>query len=224
VNAAEDSYQIAISLDPGYAPAHQWYAWLLLAMGRRTESEREIRCAHQLNEPEPSSKVAFGLHLHCLGQHALALKEFRAALQANPEFMPAYREIGRVLEAQGNYSEAIEVYGQARTRANLDVENVEMDAAFAHALTRTGEQKQANQILSELLQKKAKSSLPLYEVAIILVGLGRLEDAVRMLESAWEQRRIWLIWLLFDSRLECLRAELVFKKMIGRFAGLGQIA
>jgi DNA-binding winged helix-turn-helix (wHTH) protein/tetratricopeptide (TPR) repeat protein len=216
VNAAEDSYQMAISLDPGYAPAHQWYSWLLLALGRRVESEREIRYAYHLGESEPSSKVAYGLHLHFLGQHDLALKEFRATLDTTPEFLPAYREIGRVYEAQGNYPEAIEVYRQARTRARRDAE---MDAVFAHALTRVGEKKQATQILSDLLQNQAKRTPPLYEMAITLIGLGCLEDAVKMLEVLRQQHGIWPIWLLFDSRLECLRTELAFQRLVGRFVG-----
>jgi DNA-binding winged helix-turn-helix (wHTH) protein/tetratricopeptide (TPR) repeat protein len=217
VQAAEDSYQTAISLDPGYAPAHQWYAWLLLSLGRQAESEREIRYAAQLSEPEPSSKVAFGLHLHCLGHHDLALQQFRSALNSNPEFTPAYRELGRVYEAQGNYPAAIETYGQARTQANRDSE---IDAVFAHALTKTGGKQQATQILSDLLKNQSERTLPLYEVAVILVGLGRLKEAVSMLETAWRQRRIWPIWLLFDSRLESLRAELVFQQLMHRFVGL----
>jgi tetratricopeptide (TPR) repeat protein len=222
VNAAEDSYKIAISLDPAYAPAHQWYSWLLLALGRQTESVREISCAHQLDEPEPSSKVAYGFHLHCLGQHDQAIHEFLSVLDANPEFMPAYREIGRVYEAQGNYCKAIEAYGHARTKAKPDPE---MDAVYAYALTRTGKgKKQARQILSALLQNEAKTALPLYEVAIILVGLARFDDAVKMLEAAWEQHCVWPIWLLFDSRLECLRSRNVIQKLVGKFTGLGQAA
>jgi DNA-binding winged helix-turn-helix (wHTH) protein/Tfp pilus assembly protein PilF len=219
VNAAEDSYKIAISLDPAYAPAHQWYSWLLLALGRQAESVREIRCAHQLDGHEPNSKVAYGFHLHCLGQTDQAIKEFRAVLDANPEFMPAYREIGRVYEAQGNYSKAVEVYRQAQTKAKL---YPEMAAVYAYALTKTGREEQATQILSSLLKDQAKIALPLYEVAIILVGLARLDDAARMLEVAWEQRCVWAISLLFDSRLECLRTKKVIQRLVGRFAGLGQ--
>lgn len=225
VNAAEDSYKIAISLDPSYAPAHQWYSWLLLALGRQAESIREIRCARQLDEPEPSSRVAYGLHLYCLGQYDQAMKEFRAILDTNPEFMPAYREIGRVYEAQGDYFKAIEVYGHARTRANLHAEvDTEMDAVYAYALTRTGGEKQATQILSAFLQNQAKLALPDYDIAVILAGLGRLDEAVKMLEAAWDRHCVWPIWLLFDPRLECLRAEKVIQRLVGKFAGLGQAA
>jgi DNA-binding winged helix-turn-helix (wHTH) protein/Tfp pilus assembly protein PilF len=116
VNAAEDSYKIAISLDPGYAPAHQWYSWLLLALGRQAESVKEIKCAYQLDEHEPNSRVAYSFHLHCLGQTDQAIKESRAILAANPEFMPAYREVGRGYESQGDYYKAAEVYRKPRLK------------------------------------------------------------------------------------------------------------
>lgn len=224
VNAAEDSYKIAISLDPGYAPAHQWYSWLLLALGRQAESIWEIKCARLLDESGPNSRVAYGFHLYCLGQHDQALKELRAVLDTNPEFKPAYREIGRIYEAQGNYYKAVEVYGYARTGTKLDPEvDAEMDAVYAYALTRTGGEKQAAQILSALLQNEAKIALPRYEVAIILAGLGRLDEAADMLEAAWDLRSVWPIWLLFDSRLKSLRAEKVIQRLVGKFAGLGQL-
>jgi DNA-binding winged helix-turn-helix (wHTH) protein/Tfp pilus assembly protein PilF len=216
VNAAEDSYRTAIDLDPGYAPAHQWFAWLLLAMGRRTESEREIKYAYHLDEAEPSSKVAFGLHLHYLGQHTLALEQFWAALKVNPQFTPAYREIGRVFEARGQYADAIQIYMQARAHSKLDAE---MNAVLAHAMTQTDGKKKAAQILASLLLNRAQKTLPLYEVAVVLSGLGRVEEAIEMLRTAWEQRRIWPIWLLFDSRLEKLRMREGFKNIVSRFVG-----
>jgi hypothetical protein len=95
-----------------------------------------------------------------------------------------------------------------------------MAAVYAYALTKTGREKQATQILSSLLNDQPKIALPLYEIAIILVGLARLDDAAKMLEVAWEQRCVWAISLLFDSRLECLRTKKVVQRLVERFAGL----
>ena len=47
--AAETEYKLAIKLNPGYATAHQWYAWHLILMGRNSEGISELREAESLD-------------------------------------------------------------------------------------------------------------------------------------------------------------------------------
>jgi len=47
--AAERSFLRAIELDPSYATAHQWYAELLVTLGRTEEAIREVRVAESLD-------------------------------------------------------------------------------------------------------------------------------------------------------------------------------
>ena len=47
--AAEKEYKRAIKLNPGYATAHQWYAWHLIVMGRNSEGIAELRKAESLD-------------------------------------------------------------------------------------------------------------------------------------------------------------------------------
>ena len=56
---AENGFRRAITLNPNYATAHQWYAEYLFYMGRFEEADREINRAHEL---DPQS-VVIGLQL-----------------------------------------------------------------------------------------------------------------------------------------------------------------
>ena len=40
---AETEYKLAIKLNPGYATAHQWYAWHLMVMGREQRGHLRVK-------------------------------------------------------------------------------------------------------------------------------------------------------------------------------------
>jgi tetratricopeptide (TPR) repeat protein len=47
--SAEKEFQRAIELSPGYATAHQWYAWHLSVLGRHGEAMAEMQKARSLD-------------------------------------------------------------------------------------------------------------------------------------------------------------------------------
>lgn len=67
----EQEYQRAIQLNPSYATAHQWYATLLAAMGRKEEAHRRIRRALELDPLAPAIGItAATVHLLTREPHA----------------------------------------------------------------------------------------------------------------------------------------------------------
>ena len=58
---AEREFQRAIELNPNYATAHDWYAYLLTATGRLPEARAEIKRAHELDPLSGPDRVGHGL-------------------------------------------------------------------------------------------------------------------------------------------------------------------
>ena len=58
---AEREFQLALRLSPGYAPAHQWYAFLLVAEGRNEEALRHLERAGELDPLSPIVHTYLGL-------------------------------------------------------------------------------------------------------------------------------------------------------------------
>ncbi len=78
-------------------------------------------------------------------------------------------------------------------------------------------------LLHDLKESSAKHYFPSYHLALIYVGLGEKEQALNLLEKAYEERYPWLIHLSVEPRLDPLRSEPRFKALVSRI-GLGPVA
>jgi TolB-like protein len=117
--AAEREFKRAITLNPGYATAHQWYANLLCILGRFDEASLEIGRALEL---DPLSRVInneAGWPLGYLGHHEEAIAQYRRALDLDPQYPTPHLAMGLEYEDMGRYEDAIAEY---RTFERLGVD------------------------------------------------------------------------------------------------------
>jgi len=56
-----------------------------------------------------------------------------------------------------------------------------------------------------------------YDIAIIHAGLGDHDAAIGKLQDAYEDRSAWMVFVEVDPRLDPLREERDFVKLVGRF-------
>lgn len=209
---AEREYQLALRLDSTYSPVHQRYAWFLLAMGRPDESSREMARALALNEASPYTNSASALHLLCLGRFDDALRRIQATIALHPEYAAAYGELARAQEATGDYTAALAVYDKI-LRESRDT-NIEMIAARGHSLGTAGRQEEAREALRQLETLSRERYVSPYQFAIVELGLGNRRGALQHVLKAWDDRSLWIPWLRGDPRLDPIRAEPEFQKLL----------
>jgi tetratricopeptide (TPR) repeat protein len=92
--AAETEYNRAITLNPGYATAHQWYSWHLIMMGRNSEAIAELRKAESL---DPLSLIISADMADALCVARLfdeAIQQSRKTLELDPNFAVGHYELG----------------------------------------------------------------------------------------------------------------------------------
>jgi tetratricopeptide (TPR) repeat protein len=100
------------------------------------------------------------------------------------------------------HKEAIEEIREALRLSNGDVR---MLATLGHAYAVSGNRTEALKILGELQQQSHNRYVSPYFIAVVYVGLGDDEEALRWLEKAYEERHPYLILLKVEPVFDNLR-------------------
>jgi eukaryotic-like serine/threonine-protein kinase len=212
--AAEQNFARALQLGPSNAQVRHDYAHFLLAMGRGAESVEESRRAVQLDPANP-------MLTSCLGWHSLFDDRFDQSLDHAAEaqrMMPnfwAQVVQGWAHTGLGHFPEAVESMLDA---VALVPDLAFAQAALAHALARDGRMGEARRVLAELLERSTQGYVPAYDVALVYAGLGENDRAFEWLGKAVAERSIFLVHLMWDARIQPLRADPRFAELIERLA------
>ena len=210
---AEREFKRSIALNPSWAPAHHWYAHLLLALDRIDESVAESERASQL-DPD---NVMWG---SCVGWHCLYARKYDDAIQhlqnviaKTPKQFLAYLYLGRAYEATGRMPEAIAAF---RNAADFSMQSATVLAALGHAYARNGQRAEAEAILKTLTARAQSEYVSAYDIAVIHAGLGNKDQAFDWLEKAYLERSAWLAHIKWDERFADVRSDARFTTLVRR--------
>lgn len=210
---SEAEFKRALTLNPGYANAHHWYAHLLMATGRRDEALAESQRALNLDQLSPILHVHLGWHYIYARQYDLALEHLRKALDLDPNYSLANWYLGWVYEQQGKYSEALEAMRKAQA---LLPGNTALVADIGHVYAISGDRPAALKILDQLKETSRRAYVNAFEVALIYAALGEKQMALQWLEKAYTERSDFMIYLVIDPRLDSLRSDPTFMALTRR--------
>lgn len=163
----------AVTADPNYGPAHQWYSDALFEEGDLSRAISQMERARAL---EPlSAVVTLGLaqELFDARRYAAALEAVRSVAILDPKLGPAY-EIAGLCEVQLGRSDA--AIHDFRTGAIFDRSGeAQMDLAYVYATS--GRAAQADALL------RREPSAPAFEAALVDYALGRDAAARRRIAA-----------------------------------------
>ncbi len=224
-SSAEHHFVRAIELDPNYAPARVLYALQLVKEGRFTEALRE---AHIGRDLDPLAIISRFTVVWC-SYHARRFDEahrFAAStLENEPNNLMMLYGSSFVLSGLGRHAEAIEAAQKV----------VDLLGKASHTLGRlggahaaAGNKEEAQQALDELELISARRYVSPYHVAIVNCSLGRKEEALDLLEKAYEIGDAKVLWIGVEPELEPLHGHPRFndlmRKLDHRLAALPTIA
>src|SRR5215472_2854429 len=222
---AEHEYQEAIRLNPNYASAHHWYAFLLMQTGRRDEAIREALQAEQLSPFEPPIVAGVCRQYFLARQFDLAIQECLRTIQIDPNYVPGRIELGMAYEAQGMFKQALAEYMLARqsiqTFANLAGnpaagKSPSVEALLGHVYAMSGETAKAEQQLRDLeTMANHRYVAPSY-MAIICAALGKKNEAFTWLNQSYELRSEHLLYLKVEPEVDPLRSDPRFADLVQR--------
>jgi TolB-like protein/DNA-binding winged helix-turn-helix (wHTH) protein/Flp pilus assembly protein TadD len=204
-------FQQALALEPNYALAHHWYAFMLASRGRYAEAYPEILKAHELDPVNPGETTAVAFVLYWSRRYPECVRTASQALDLDPNYFFAHMARGECYEQQQRYAEAIADYQEA-LRVSHSIAAV---ARLGHAYGIAGREDAARAQLAEMLGRE--SSLPYlspWQEALIYLGLGQREQAIKMLEKDHQARGIGELLLRSDPIFEPLRSEPKFETLV----------
>jgi serine/threonine-protein kinase len=207
---AEEHFKKAITLNPNYATAHQWYGSYLAASGRLNEAVVEAKTAHEL---EPFSLTIYSdyiRNLYYAGRLDEARKESLKLLETDPSFARAHYELGLVLEEEGKLEEAINEF---RLGLKALPDNVAALTALGHAQGRAGKRAEAEKVIARLLELSKRQYVSPFQTAVVYAGMDERKLALDWLEKSREERFNWLPFINVDPVLKNLREEARFVEL-----------
>jgi tetratricopeptide (TPR) repeat protein/2-polyprenyl-3-methyl-5-hydroxy-6-metoxy-1,4-benzoquinol methylase len=191
---ARSAYELAIDCDPHYAAAHFNLGNLNYGAGKFERALQNYQVAVGIRPDFADAFVAMANALESLGRTAEAVESCDRALAINPDYAEVHFNLGMLATTHERYEEAAKSLRRA----------VEIKPDFAQAHRTLGI------VLSKLEQLDAaaashrraltiepESEEILYELAMILLALGKSGEALRLIMPALERAPSWTTKVAF---------------------------
>ncbi len=216
-------FQRAIELNPNYAIAHQRYGNnTLSAVGRFDDAIVEGKRAVELDPLSLVINTDMGSDYYYARRYDEAIAQLHKTLEMDPGFYIAHLVLGQVLDTKGDRDAAIVECEKAR--ALNDDPSVLGVLARSHGLS--GNKMEAEKILDQLKKLSKERYVSAYSFALVYLGLGDKEEALRWLEQSYQDRagsdvgfiRVdpLLDQLRGDPRFEALAEKIVPAREFGK--------
>jgi serine/threonine protein kinase/tetratricopeptide (TPR) repeat protein len=180
---AEAELKLAIELNPNSGEAFDIYGLLLSAQERYDEALDAQRRAHELDPL--AHRMDLVTTLLRAGRYQEALEAVNKVLAVEPHLPLAHATLGWVHLLSGRADEGV---AALRRAVELSPDSTLYRAQLGQAYARSGQTGQARAILADLAEIAKTRFVPPYHPAYVLTGLGEHEQALDLLEQAYEQR------------------------------------
>jgi TolB-like protein/DNA-binding winged helix-turn-helix (wHTH) protein/Flp pilus assembly protein TadD len=210
-DAAEKEFRRAIELNPGYAPAHHWYAWHLALLGHNDDALVEMKRAANLDP------LSFNINSDLAELLLIAhfpdesIRQSQKTIDMDPAFPAAHNQLAQGYLAKHMYAQAI---AELQKAIQLSGESPISTANLARAYVGMNRKADAVDLLNDL----KLSSVPGYplaaEIAMVYTALGDKDQAMRWLEKGYEER--FNPGVLLRPCFDPLRSDARFKDLVRR--------
>jgi len=207
------AFQRAIALNPAYAPARQWYAFVLTALGRLDQALVQGHTAVELDFASVSIRRTLGWLYYYARRYDAATEHLEQAIAMNPTSQENYRILGYILTRKGAYDAAESALRQALEGPD---DTTLAAAALAYLFGQRGERGAAEEILHTLEAQARTRYVSPVAFHVGFLGLGDHDRAFLWLERAYADRRGWLVYLAVEPILDPLRLDPRFEPWLER--------
>jgi TolB-like protein/Flp pilus assembly protein TadD len=210
---AEREFKRAIELNPGYATAHQWYAFQLSRWGRLEESIAESKRALELDPLSLIINLNLGRMLYHARRYDQALQQLRKTLEIDPNFSWTHFQLGLIYEQKGMYEEAIAE--QQKSVSSSEVNSIRL-GALGRAYAVAGKRNEALKVVEQLKALSKQRYVEPTSIAQVQIALGDKDEAFKWLEKAYQERSIGVPALKTDARFDKIRSDPRFQDLMRR--------
>ena len=182
MNRAERRRQDKTARRRGHAGPALQRAMQLHSGGKLEEAERAYRRLLQTDPGNVGATHLLGVLLSQRGDHGRAVELIRRSIRAHPAPPPSYHfNLGRALEGQGAFADAITAY---RETLKAEPDNAEALNNLGNALYATGETEAAFDAYRRALTADPRAAAPRRNLCERLLQTGQLEEAATVATAA----------------------------------------
>ena len=210
---AEREVRRAIELNPNYADAYETYGAFLAVMHRPDEGIANFRKALSLDPLSNIYRVDLGGFLMFARRYDEAIVELRRAIEQEPNNARAWVFIGQSYADIGRYTEAFEAYDRAAVLPGHEALKL---LARGHTLAIAGQRVEAEAILAQVEASAESIAFRSTGWAALELALGYRDSALDRLERAERERDLDIVPLQLDPRLDPLRSDPRFRRVVVR--------
>jgi serine/threonine-protein kinase len=208
---AETEYREALRLDPNYSTTHQWYANLLIGLGRRDEAQSHILRARELDPLSLIIQVNVANIFLLSRDYDRAREECRKAIEMDENFVTARWILGRAEQLLGRYDAAVAEFEHG---LKLEPDNTVLRAALARAHAAAGATARAQRMMAELERTSTRRYVSALDLASVHAALNQQDQAFSLLERAVRERANRIAFLSVDPAYDTLRGDPRFDRLL----------
>ena len=209
----------AIELDDELAEAHASLGLALALADRYGEAVKEFEKALALDPNSFEANYFYGRAAFAEGESSKAAALFQRAAEIKPDdyqtlclLVPIYRALGREEDSQRAAREGVE---RAERQLALEPGNPRPAYLGAQCLVSMGDYERAHDWTVRALAIDPEDVLVQYNVACIYSRLGKIEEALELLERSLPRTgQEWSRWVRHDSDLDPLRKHPRFQRIL----------
>ncbi len=212
---AEREFKRALVLNPNDARAHHWYATFLLTSRRVPEALAQIETARRLDPSSKSILADKGLMLSAAGQTDDAVTLLKQIQDAEPSFASTHKYLSEIYFNRQDYEDYLSEWEKTALLTH-DQQELALVRAAKDGFAKAGSVKMLENTLLIQRQFYEKRSVPAYALAVTYARLGKKEEAFQYLETAYNKRENYLLYLAMDTAFKNLRDEPDYRTLIQR--------
>ena len=211
--AAKRECEQAIKLNPNDSIAYHWYSHYWMAMGMITKSLAESERALRIDPLDIALNAHLGWHYLLARQYDNAIEELRNTIEMETNWINVHFWLGEAYLQKGRYEEAL---AELQKADDLAEGNPRIKADLGRAYAMWGKRNEAQKILNNLIDLSQRQYVSPYFIAEVYMGLGDNDQAFQWLDSAYEERSNWLVYLKTEPKFDGLRSDPRFIDLLQR--------
>ena len=210
---ANSTFDRAIALNPRYAQAHTFRAWLLSTLDRPDEAAEAVRVGTELDPFLPATNGVSALVAYHGRRYDDAIRESERALERDPTSALSLLCISMALAGKAAYKEAI-IHAERGVSLSPGVNFLRGVLGAVYAMS--NEPIAARQVLADLLERSKRTYVGPTVVSWIYMHLGERNLAFQWLGKALDQRDCTLGFGLRAPMYDVIRDDPRFGELLAK--------
>jgi tetratricopeptide (TPR) repeat protein len=212
---SEMEFLKAIELNPNYALAHGWYAWLLFCTSQFDKALEEANLAYNLDPLNMLTPRIIGNVHYYARRYENAVEAFQKTVEMAPAYPTGHSWLGMAYLELEQYEAALEAFQKFYELINLPFDQSIQKAVI---LEKMGKSVEADEIFensfSALLKLQEEMYIPPALVAASCFQLGKEDLGFEWLEKAYDERDFNLIFIKVGPMFDSVRSEPRFQTLL----------